>query len=113
MCPLTVLLGVAREEVDALIAAGDSAPRTAQVWLQDAFLAPSKDDNALEPSGEELMRMQVLLTDAATALSKAQCAPNHFSPVQLGDLKSVRSCTPGFESCSAQSYLSGLTYSLK
>jgi hypothetical protein len=72
MCPLTVLLGVAKEEVDALIAGRSGAHRIAQVWLQDALLAPPKDDHTMEPSGDERIRMQVLLTDAATAYSTAQ-----------------------------------------
>lgn len=72
MCPLTVLLGATKEEVDTLISAGDGAARTAQVWLQDALLAPPQDDNALEPSSEEQTRMQVLLSDSALASAQAQ-----------------------------------------
>lgn len=75
MCPMTVLLGVSKEEVDDLIATGDGGARTAQVWLLDDLLAPAKDDHALEPSGEERTRMQVLLSHAATDSSQAQSVP--------------------------------------
>lgn len=73
LCPLRVLYGTTNEELDDLVAAGSAAARTAQVWLQDALLAPPQDDDALEPSEEERTRMHVLLSDAAAAAAEARC----------------------------------------
>lgn len=72
ICPLTVILGVSKEEVDDLLSAREGAPRTVQVWLQDALLAPPEEDYYMEPSGAERAHLHQLLSAAAAASNETR-----------------------------------------